>query len=73
MIEDIIRMEGIAKTFPGVLTLDQCRFDLQSSEVFALVGENGAGVNPDKIIDRYLSQRRRSYILKDKEVEPELF
>lgn len=43
MGDTILRMEGITKTFPGVLALNQCRFDLRSGEVHALVGENGAG------------------------------
>ena len=41
--EVLVRMEGIDKSFPGVHALDQCRFDLRSGEVHALVGENGAG------------------------------
>jgi ribose transport system ATP-binding protein len=36
-------MEGINKSFPGVLALSGCRFDLLPSEVHGLVGENGAG------------------------------
>jgi ribose transport system ATP-binding protein len=43
MGEKILELEGITKTFPGVLALDQCRFELRSGEVHALVGENGAG------------------------------
>ena len=43
MGDTILRMEGITKTFPGVLALNQCRFDLRAGEVHALVGENGAG------------------------------
>ncbi len=39
----ILRMDGIVKTFPGVLALNQCQFELCSGEVHALVGENGAG------------------------------
>mgnify|MGYP005844922537 CR=1 FL=1 len=39
----IIMMEGIEKSFPGVHALSQCRFELRSGEVHALVGENGAG------------------------------
>ncbi len=40
---ELVRMDGIDKSFPGVRALDQCRFDLRAGEVHALVGENGAG------------------------------
>src|ERR687886_1832801 len=40
---ELVRMEGIDKSFPGVHALDNCRFDLRSGEVHALCGENGAG------------------------------
>jgi ribose transport system ATP-binding protein len=43
MAEQIVLMEGIEKTFPGVHALSNCRYDLTSGEVHALVGENGAG------------------------------
>src|SRR5512136_698904 len=43
MSDCLVSMEGIAKTFPGVHALDDCRFDLRPGEVHALVGENGAG------------------------------
>ncbi|MBE7048238.1 MAG: sugar ABC transporter ATP-binding protein [Ruminococcaceae bacterium] len=43
MGETILTMEGIHKRFPGVHALNNCRFDLRSGEVHALVGENGAG------------------------------
>ncbi len=36
-------MEGITKTFPGVLALDSVTFEMEKGEVCALVGENGAG------------------------------
>src|SRR6266852_7475322 len=40
---DLVRMEGIDKSFPGVHALDHCRFELDAGEVHALCGENGAG------------------------------
>ena len=43
MSEWLIQMEGIMKEFPGVLALNNCRFDLRVGEVHALMGENGAG------------------------------
>jgi ribose transport system ATP-binding protein len=44
MMDDLlVRMEGIDKRFPGVIALDQCRFDLRPGEVHAVCGENGAG------------------------------
>lgn len=36
-------MEHITKRYPGVLALDDAHFELQSGEIHALVGENGAG------------------------------
>ncbi|MHA2854518.1 sugar ABC transporter ATP-binding protein [Paenibacillus lautus] len=43
MSEWLIQMEEIMKEFPGVLALNNCRFDLRAGEVHALMGENGAG------------------------------
>src|SRR5438309_164854 len=40
---DLVRMEGIEKSFPGVHALDNCHFELRAGEVHALCGENGAG------------------------------
>lgn len=40
---EIIRMEGIYKSFPGVQALEDVDFCLKKGEIHALVGENGAG------------------------------
>ena len=39
----LLELTNITKRFPGVLALDQARFDLQAGEVHAFMGENGAG------------------------------
>ncbi|MFJ8826446.1 sugar ABC transporter ATP-binding protein [Streptomyces sp. NPDC102467] len=41
--DELLRIEGIRKTFPGVIALDSVDFDLRCGEVHVLLGENGAG------------------------------
>jgi len=41
--DEIVRMTGIVKRFPGVLALDSVDFDVRAGEVHVLMGENGAG------------------------------
>lgn len=43
MAEELFRMEGISKSFPGVKALDHVHLDVNKGEVLGLVGENGAG------------------------------
>lgn len=41
--EQLIRLENVSKTFPGVKALQNISFDIERGEVHALLGENGAG------------------------------
>ncbi|MEG1062065.1 MAG: ATP-binding cassette domain-containing protein, partial [Oscillospiraceae bacterium] len=42
-MEELLRMEGICKSFPGVKALDGVNIRVGAGEVHALLGENGAG------------------------------
>jgi len=41
--KNIVKMSGIAKSFPGVVALEDVDFSLRRGEIHALMGENGAG------------------------------
>ena len=43
MQDVIIDVKGVAKHFPGVVALDDIRFQINKNSVHCLVGENGAG------------------------------
>ena len=43
MGQELFRMEGISKSFPGVKALDKVSLTVNKGEVLGLVGENGAG------------------------------
>lgn len=49
MGQTILELHDIVKTFPGVLALNGINFNLQSGEIHAICGENGAG---DRVIIR---------------------
>ncbi|HEX5781759.1 MAG TPA: ATP-binding cassette domain-containing protein, partial [Solirubrobacteraceae bacterium] len=40
---ELLKVQGVSKSFPGVQALDDMHLDLRAGEVLALVGENGAG------------------------------
>ncbi len=42
-VEPLLRMEGITKTFPGAVALQDASLTVGRAEVHALVGQNGAG------------------------------
>jgi simple sugar transport system ATP-binding protein len=42
-IPNIVNMQGITKSFPGVIALEDVNFSLRKGETHALIGENGAG------------------------------
>jgi len=42
-MSELLRIEGICKSFPGVDVFDGFDFDLQAGEIHCVCGENGAG------------------------------
>lgn len=42
-VQNVVQMQGIAKSFPGVIALEEVDFSLRKGEIHALMGENGAG------------------------------
>lgn len=42
MVAQLLQVQNISKSFPGVRSLDRVSFEVKSGEVHALVGENGA-------------------------------
>src|SRR5436190_18923576 len=41
--QSLVSMKGVAKSFPGVVALEDVDFSLRKGEIHALMGENGAG------------------------------
>ncbi|MGI6679584.1 MAG: ABC transporter ATP-binding protein [Dehalobacterium sp.] len=39
----LVKMEGITKTFPGVIANEKVNLEIKAGEIHALLGENGAG------------------------------
>jgi monosaccharide-transporting ATPase len=67
--KDIIVLEGISKSFPGVQALDNVGFTLRRGEIHALMGGNGAGKSTlIKIITGVERQDEGIVMLDGKEV-----
>jgi ribose transport system ATP-binding protein len=70
MDNPLVLMEGIEKSFTGVHALSQCKFELRSGEVHALLGENGAGKSTlMKVLSGVYSKDAGKIFFKGKEVE----
>jgi ribose transport system ATP-binding protein len=67
--QNILQMENIDKTFPGVHALDHCQFSLKEGEIHALIGENGAGKSTlVKIMTGIYSEYEGNYLFDGKQV-----
>ena len=67
--KDIIVLEGISKSFPGVQALENVAFSLRRGEIHALMGGNGAGKSTlIKIITGVERQDKGTVKLDGKEV-----
>jgi len=68
-VSALLEVSGIAKSFPGVQALKGVQFELNSGEVLAIVGENGAGKSClMKILSGIYTRDAGTIILDGKEV-----
>lgn len=67
--ENLLKMDGIIKDFPGIRALDQVSFQLEQGQVHGLLGANGAGKSTlIKVLGGYYSDYSGAIILNGKEV-----
>ncbi len=70
MGEEILTMNGIDKSFPGVHALDHVNLEVRKGEVHALMGENGAGKSTlMKVLTGIYSKDEGTITYEGKEVE----
>ena len=69
MTTELLKVNGISKSFPGVQALKDVQFELNRGEVLALVGENGAGKSSlMKILSGIYTKDSGSIFLEGQEV-----
>ena len=67
---NLLTMQNISKTFPGVVALDSVDFDLKRSEIHVLLGENGAGKSTlIKILSGAYPKDKGEIFINEKRVE----
>lgn len=70
MPEQLLKVSGISKSFPGVQALKDVQFELNRGEVLVLVGENGAGKSSlMKILSGIYARDSGTIVLEGQEVE----
>jgi ribose transport system ATP-binding protein len=68
--DQLLRVRGINKSFPGVQALKDVQFELNHGEVLTLVGENGAGKSSlMKILSGIYAKDSGTIVLEGKEIE----
>jgi ABC-type sugar transport system ATPase subunit len=66
-MQDVLRVENLTKTFPGVVAVDGLSFALRKGELLAVLGENGAGKSTlTKMISGVLQPDSGSIMLEER-------
>jgi ribose transport system ATP-binding protein len=69
-VKELLKVENISKSFPGVIALNNITLDIREGEVVSLMGENGAGKSTlIKILAGVYSNDSGRIIFEGKEVE----
>ena len=69
--DNILRIEGIDKLYPGVHALDNISFDIKRNTIHCLIGENGSGKSTFiKILTGVVNKTRGSIILNGRPFDP---